>query len=568
MTVFSQIMRLRSQLVAGLRGLFQGRSGNFAVMAAILALPLLGAAGLAIDYTNMLSIKTKLSDSLDAAAFEAAKLYTRNASREDIQSNAGSVFAANMGGAAGQGSYMFSYDGVSDDNGSKVIKVDATVRYDPVFLPVLWNTLAWTKPRLQIRRSSEVSLATSTVEVALVLDNSGSMAGGKLASLKEAAGQLVDDLFSSATRGTDGPPVQMSIVPFAASVNVGASNESAAWMDTTGVAKYHHENFDWSTLGGAARQSDGSWELNGTKLTRFWLYDRMHTPWRGCVEARPYPYDVNNFAPDPTVPDTLFVPMFAPDEPDTGSADSYFYNSYLNDDVGSRTSDLGDGGRGRDHAGSGDATDLERQQNMTKYAATPHGGDGGPNASCTSDSILPMASDKNQVKEKLDELWAYGNTNVPEGAAWGLRTLTPGSPFDGPRDFGTKGNIKAMVLMTDGENTYSPVDNMNKSTYAAYGYAGAGHVYEGTTNATSLANAMDQHLLQVCATARAENVMVFTIAFDVTDGSSIKTMLDECASDDATSGGKLYFDVKNNGSDLQKAFGAIGSKISALRLYR
>ncbi|HET7411967.1 MAG TPA: hypothetical protein VFJ18_04815, partial [Pararhizobium sp.] len=81
-------------------------------------------------------------------------------------------------------------------------------------------------------------------------------------------------------------------------------------------------------------------------------------------------------------------------------------------------------------------------------------------------------------------------------------------------------------------------------------------------------DAMNQHLLQVCSAAKAQDVMVFTIAFDVHDGSSIKTMLQQCASDDTGGGGKLYFDAQNNGTDLQAAFGAIGAKISALRLYR
>ena len=45
--------------------------------------------------------------------------------------------------------------------------------------------------------------------------------------------------------------------------------------------------------------------------------------WQGCVEARPYPYNVNDAKPSAmsdeisTItgdPATLFVPMFAPDE--------------------------------------------------------------------------------------------------------------------------------------------------------------------------------------------------------------------------------------------------------------
>lgn len=520
-------------------------------MAALLMVPIIGAVGLAFDYTNMLTIEARLSDSLDAAAFEAAKLYMKSEPDSVISERAGELFAADLGQFVGQGSYSFSYDGVATDDGANVVKVSASVKYDPTFMPVFWHMLGQQSRSLSVARQSEVSLSASTVEVALVLDNSGSMYGEKIASLKEAADDLVDRLFASAAIGDDQDAVRMSIVPFAASVNVGSNYADATWMDTTGVAKYHHENFDWTTIGGV-KQADGSWEKNGQKLTRFWLYNKLGVSWGGCVEARPYPYNVDNTVPDPANPDTLFVPMFAPDEPDSG----HYPNNYLDDGLS--------GGYWRNGKWYPGATDEQRLRNMAKYLNGKPNYRGSPNRSCTSDSLLPMTNNKDAIKQKINELWANGNTDTTQGAAWGLHTLTPGGPFDGPRDFGAKGNIKAMVIMTDGENTYD-------SSYAAFGYASAGHGFDGTTYAgntdyRNMPPAMDQHLTQVCSAAKDAGVMVFTIAFDVSS-ANIKQRLQDCASDNG-SGGKLYFDAQNNGSDLQAAFGVIGAKISALRLYR
>lgn len=533
------------------------RAGNFGLLTALALVPMVGAVGLAYDYNSMLAIKSRMSDSLDAAAFEAAKLYTDKQADTVIADRAGRVFKADLEQFSTAAAYSFSYDGVRDEDGVRIVQVSGSTRYTPTFMPVLWGLLGQQGPDLKVSRTSEVGLATSTVELALVLDNSGSMAGSKISSLKTAAIGLVDDLFNSAAAGGVTDPVRISVVPFAGSVNVGPQNANAAWMDTKGLSSIHHENFDWTTLRGAQRQPDGSWQLGNEKLTRFWLYKRMNTNWGGCVEARPAPYDTNGAAPDPLNPDTLYVPMFAPDEPSDAERGHYYQNDYLADDV-----------RGRH------ITEQQRQENITKYDRKPEDQSStyGPNYACSTLSLMPLSTVKDDIRRKLNQMHAEGSTNIPQGVAWGLNTLTPGAPFDDARAFDAKRNIKAMVVMTDGENTYYRASNRNGSTYGAYGFAANGRIHAGTGNAgkywdTAFTDSMNQHLLAVCRTARDEGIMLFTIAFDVEDGSSVKDMLHECASEDGKGSGKLYFDAKDS-EDLKAAFGVIGSKIAGLRLYR
>ncbi|TIO99079.1 MAG: hypothetical protein E5X72_33625, partial [Mesorhizobium sp.] len=67
--------------------------------------------------------------------------------------------------------------------------------------------------------------------------------------LKSAAKQLVDQLSGQAQLMKQiSKPVQFSLVPFAASVNIGAANKDAAWMDRDGISPIQHENFDWTTM--------------------------------------------------------------------------------------------------------------------------------------------------------------------------------------------------------------------------------------------------------------------------------------------------------------------------------
>lgn len=54
-----------------LRGFLGDRSGNFGMMTALLMIPLIGVAGLAIDITNALTVKSKLQGAGDAAALAA-----------------------------------------------------------------------------------------------------------------------------------------------------------------------------------------------------------------------------------------------------------------------------------------------------------------------------------------------------------------------------------------------------------------------------------------------------------------------------------------------------------------
>jgi hypothetical protein len=54
-----------------LREYLLDRSGNFGIMSALILVPLLGVAGLAIDISDALSLKTRLQDAADAAALGA-----------------------------------------------------------------------------------------------------------------------------------------------------------------------------------------------------------------------------------------------------------------------------------------------------------------------------------------------------------------------------------------------------------------------------------------------------------------------------------------------------------------
>ncbi len=101
---------------------------------------------------------------------------------------------------------------------------------------------------LEVTGSSTAKWGTNRLRVALVLDNTGSMAdAGKMTALKTATQSLLTQLQSAATNNGD---VYVSIIPFVKDVNLGASN-------------YNSDYIYWGTLAQDPTLSDNnSWDAN------------------------------------------------------------------------------------------------------------------------------------------------------------------------------------------------------------------------------------------------------------------------------------------------------------------
>ncbi|MEZ2330075.1 pilus assembly protein TadG-related protein [Mesorhizobium sp. RCC_202] len=643
------------------------RRGNYALMTAIAMVPLMGAVAMAVDYSELSRQRQMVLNALDAANFAAARRLAEGATDDQIKAYAVDFFNANLNNID-PANISLSITLPTNQAGGGLMTMSATLSYHPYFYPasallVGVSSTDANKP-INVSATSQVRLK-NTLEVAMVLDNSGSMTLNGTGSgqkridlLKQAAKQLVDTLAQQASQIKQvDRPVQFSLVPFAASVNVGPDNDNASWMDIYGLSPIANENFDWSTLNASdkyAQKINGIWYKKGTGwgteegevLSRFELYQDMkvvtnhervagsartvcdtyrsnhtcshsHTEydyidtygpfasWQGCVEVRPYPYNVddtpasggpNNTGIGVGDPATMFVPMFAPDEPgnqwkvtqDPNEPSPVTYgaaNSWWNDDPSSTTG-------------------KTRQSNMAKYFqprpidAPSLGTGAGPNYSCTTTPITPLTDVTTtdglaKINAAIDLMQPNGNTNVPEGLAWGWRTVSSGPPFTEGRPETERGNDKVVIVLTDGANTYSTVNTDpagNKSTYAAYGYTGVGYngtsvtrLFGGTSSAIGQFNysssnytaAMDEQMAKLCANAKAGNIMVMTVALDLsTSTSDQKAMaaLKSCSSDsrfrkdpiDPSKPAKLFWNA--TGATLSVNFKAIADELSNLRV--
>ena len=636
------------------------RGGNYAIAVVVGLVPLMGGVALAVDYAELNRERQAMHSALDAAGIATARHIVSGASDEAVLAYAKDFFEANLG-PVDPADTNLSVVLPSNEAGGGTLKLSATLNYTPYFFPVfqeLMNRQAQTS--INSSAATEIRLK-NTLEVALVLDNSGSMnytgsgSGEKrIDLLKTAAKQLVDTLANQAALIKQvEKPVQFGLVPFAASVNVGSANSGAAWMDSWGVSPVHHENFDWTKINEADRSTEkvgDVWYKRGTgwgaeenkALSRFTLFGDIRkvvskewvpdaeigeeqcietdgdggcaeydvgyyevtydsfTSWQGCVEARPYPYNAND-EPATAVsngvpagdPATLFVPMFAPDEPGDrwateADANPDYYdasNNWWND-------------------GTESSSGRTRLVNMAKYleplpidASTGYGT--GPNYSCTTNAITPLVdvtteTGINTIKTAIDAMQPNGGTNVPEGLAWGWRVVSGGAPFTEGRPDTEKGNDKIVIVLTDGKNTYYTPGSLGfndtagaKSIYSSYGYLqpgygtnGYGRLFHGTSSAVGKSDysnnnytrALNEQMASVCGNAKAAGMIIMTVSLDLSsygDSEAIDA-LKSCASDSRfrkeASGqpAKLYWNA--TGGSLSDTFREIADELSNLRI--
>lgn len=396
------------------------------------------------------------------------------------------------------------------------------------------------------------------VEVAMALDNSGSMAGTKIDALKQAAKDAVSILFSGSDIAGD---VKVGLVPFAASVKVGTAYQTAAWLYKGPEAALSYPLFT-----GSSTQS------------RFDVLREIGRSWAGCVEARPAPYDSSDAPADADRVDSMFVPMFAPDEPDDANAtnagyrDDDYPNNYISDYGGScptpeqvciawRTRN---GVKSCRTYGPAPMPVADAQNRACKYSgASPstsfEGPASGPNQSCTTPALTPLASDQALLGTRIDALVASGNTNIAEGAAWAWRVLSPTAPFTEGRPYNDRSNKKIMIVMTDGDNMFATRSTHNASVYAAYGY-GAQNRLSGSYSLSAFNAALNERTLSVCSNAKEDGITIYTIAFGTEISGTGLQLLEDCA----TSERHAY--IASDETSLINTFQDIAREISRLRV--
>jgi Flp pilus assembly protein TadG len=500
-----------------LRSALADRRGNVAVVVALALAPLSLAALGALDIARATAAKLELQDALDAATLATAKSTVSDSAV--LQATGDRIFRQNL---TLDSDVTLSADTFTFGTGGTVV-ASASAAVRPLIIGAI------TGGPINVGAHTEVKRAGNELEIALVLDNTGSMAGTKLSNLKTAASNFIDSMSAAAAQTGDANAIKISLVPFSNTVRVGATYASAAWIDQAGASPINNEIFTTS--------SGTQW------ANRFTLFSNLGATWAGCVENRQAPYDIQDTPPGTGA--TVFTPYFAPDEPD--------WNGYSNDYVSD---------------GSNSNSWLVRQGKIAKYATTPDFSHGkGPNWGCTMQTLQRLSTNWSALKTAVNAMQAGGDTNIPMGMMWGWHTLSPNAPFADGVAYLTAKHKKIVILMTDGQNTITDSGNANDSSYSGSGYIWQGRVLQasgtplaGSNSSAERTAALDDRLSKLCTNMKAvdKDIEVYTMRVEVVGGTS--TVLQNCAS-----GADHYFDVQN-AADLNSVFQTIAGQIASLHL--
>jgi len=199
----------------------QARDGAIAIIFALALLPLLLAAGAAIDLGRAYMVKSRLGYAIDAAALAVGAATTTD--EDELEAIMLAFFDANYP-AQELGVPATPVMVINDSE----VTIYATAEVSTTLMSIAQvETLTVSAETLVIRE-------TKGLEVALVLDNTGSMGTTKMNNLKDAAQIFLDILYGNEA---ENELLKVAVVPFAGTVNVGTG---------FGFLKTTFNNGNWS----------------------------------------------------------------------------------------------------------------------------------------------------------------------------------------------------------------------------------------------------------------------------------------------------------------------------------
>jgi Flp pilus assembly protein TadG len=219
-------------------------------MFALAIVPIIGFVGAAVDFSRGNAARTAMQASLDATALMLSR-DAANMTPAEITTKATSLFNAQFDRPEVANPQVTAVL-TSPQQGSFILDISASGNVPTTFTRILGHE------QLDISSAAQVKWGVKKLELALVLDNTGSMSSnGKMTELKTASKNLLTKLQTAAKQLGD---IKVAIIPFDKIVKIG-----------TGFA--------------------------GSGFINYALHNIQQAQWQGCVQDRDQPNDTLDTTP-------------------------------------------------------------------------------------------------------------------------------------------------------------------------------------------------------------------------------------------------------------------------------
>lgn len=529
-----------------LKNLWSCERGAVAPLVGVSAIMMVGAIAVAIDVGRGQVAQSKLQAALDSAGLAAGAVVSQNLAEEDLKPEAWKYLKMNFAGETIHATIAENDFNLELSDDQMLVTLQARATLPTTFMRIFGHDM------MDVTARTEITREMTGLEVALVLDVTGSMCDpcSKRDAMKQGAKDLIGIMFGNNATVDD---LWIGIVPFSQGVNIGTSRTD--WLSNY---DYYNDKIycSGSKTSGTVRCPNDEWTIDSarvstttnplTRVNRYmdsanatW-YFRPHG-WAGCVEAR----EADGEDVTDTPPSEVGFPVyFAPDTSYPG-ANNTGTNNWRGPTDGSGTNN--------------GAYRVTSSRSANKY--------------CPQNAITPLTNEKATLDAAITALQVQGYTQLPLGASWGWRLLSPewrgewGGDMDAndlPLDYDEELSQKVVIFMTDGDNDMpgeATDPNPNPDVYTAYGKIGDGRI-DGIVEDEAAQLEMDNRFAEICNSMKAaeRGITIYTISFGTGVKASSKTLLKNCASLQ-----DYYFDAPTE-EKLNEVFRAIGDALSKLRV--
>jgi len=543
---------------SALRAFRVAHAGNVAITFALATLPIIATVGFAVDYSRANSVKVAMQAALDSTALMLSKEAATDTATQ-LQTNAQNYFLALFTRTEAKNVTVTA----KFTSGSTAMVVSAMAEVPTTLLGVIGIN------KIDLTSSSSSKWGETRLRVALVLDNTGSMAqSGKMTALQAATKSLLSQLQNAVTTNGD---VYVSIIPFVKDVNFDGANYTSNYIYWGTVAQDSSlsDNISWDANQGTC--SAGNYSPRSTCLAQSTCSISGYTSQSSCTGAGTCSLSSYTSQSTCTAAGTCSNGAKTTQSSCTTqkacSKSQYSTQSNCQNNGGIWTAGTWTATPGTWTAGVWSKANTKwtpNNHNTWNGCVMDRGNPGTPDTTNNYDtnvvspdvtinaslyaadqySACPQAAmglsyNWSSMTSLVNNMTPNGNTNQAIGLQLGWLSLIGGGPFTSPAMNPNYKYTQAIILLTDGLNTQ---DRWYTSQ-----------------------NSIDAREQLTCNNINAAGITLYTIQVN-TGGDPTSTLLQKCAGSPGNypDSGKFY--LLTSANQMLTVFTQIGTELSQLRI--